>query len=75
MLRLSATFRGFVHHCLWGAWCVAELPLALVAISDLIPDWSPQHWNDHPARTQAIVIDTLARAQGRFAAPAHREEL
>jgi hypothetical protein len=53
---------------------IAALRLALVAISDLIPDWSLQHWNDHPARTQAGVIDTLARAQDRIGAPAHPEQ-
>jgi hypothetical protein len=53
---------------------IAELRLALVAISDLIPDWSLQDWNDHPTRTQGIVIDRLARAQGRIAASAHREQ-
>ena len=52
---------------------IAELRLALVAISDLIPDWSLRHWNDHPARTQASVIDTLARAQDRLAASAPPE--
>jgi hypothetical protein len=41
---------------------IAQLRLALVAISDLIPDWSLQHWNDHPARTQAGVVATLASA-------------
>jgi hypothetical protein len=53
---------------------IAELRLALVAISDLIPDWSLQHWNDHPARTQASVTETLARAHDRIAASAHREQ-
>jgi hypothetical protein len=53
---------------------IAELRLALVAISDLIPDWSLEHWNDHPRRTQATVTETLARAQDRIAAPAHPEQ-
>lgn len=44
---------------------IAELRLALVAISDLIPDWSLQHWNDHPARTQSTVVATLTSAQRR----------
>jgi hypothetical protein len=53
---------------------IAELRLALVAISEVIPDWSLEQWNDHCARTHAGVIDTLARAQGRIAASAHREQ-
>jgi len=44
---------------------IAELRLALVAISDLIPDWSLQRWNDHSAQTQADVVATLASAQRR----------
>lgn len=41
---------------------ITELRLALVAISDLIPDWSLQHWNDHPNRTQSGVLEMLAAA-------------
>ena len=41
---------------------IAELRLALVAISDLVPDWSLQYWNDHPNRTQSGVVQMLAAA-------------
>ena len=41
---------------------IAELRLALVAISELIPDWSLQHWNDQPKRTQTGVVEMLAAA-------------
>jgi len=41
---------------------VAELRLALVAISARIPDWSLQRWNDDPQRTQAGVVDMLSAA-------------
>jgi len=42
---------------------VAELRLALTAISDLIPDWSLQHWNDHPQRTATSVVEMLTAAR------------
>jgi hypothetical protein len=41
---------------------IAELRLALLAISDQIPDWSLQQWNDHPQRTQTGVAAMLAIA-------------
>ena len=41
---------------------IAELRLALLAISDQIPDWSLRQWNDHPERTQSGVVATLMRA-------------
>ena len=41
---------------------LTELHLALVAISDVIPAWTLQHWNDHPKRTQTGVIEMLAAA-------------
>ena len=53
---------------------IAELRLALVAIGDQIPDWSLEHWNDHPARTQAGVVATLARAQSRLSIAANHEQ-
>jgi hypothetical protein len=52
---------------------IAELRLALVAISDVIPDWSLQHWNDHTARTQAGIVDTLASAQRRHSISTHQQ--
>jgi hypothetical protein len=52
---------------------IAELRLALVAISDLIPDWSLQLWNDQPARTQSDVVMTLARAQRHDSLPTHKQ--
>jgi hypothetical protein len=52
---------------------IAELRLALIAISDLIPDWSLEHWNDHPARTQAGVVATLASAQRRVSISTHQQ--
>jgi len=53
---------------------VAELRLALVAISDQIPDWSLQRWNDHPERTQTGVAAMLTTAleDCRAAAADHR---
>jgi hypothetical protein len=53
---------------------IAELRLALIAVSDLIPDWSLQHWNDHPARTQADIVATLANAQRRCSISTHHEQ-
>jgi hypothetical protein len=41
---------------------LSQLHLALLAISELIPDWSLQHWNDNPQRTQAGVVQMLAAA-------------
>jgi hypothetical protein len=41
---------------------IAELRLALVSISDLVPTWSLQRWNDHPSRTQSGVVQMLAAA-------------
>jgi len=55
--------------------CIAQLRFALVAISDLIPDGSLQHWNDHPARTQADVVATLASAQRHGSISAHRRQI
>jgi hypothetical protein len=52
---------------------IAELRLALVAISDLIPDWSLQHWNDDPARAQSDVLATLASAQRNERVSTHRQ--
>jgi hypothetical protein len=52
---------------------IAELRLALVAISDLIPDWSLQRWNDHPARAQSDVVATLASAQRRVSISSHQQ--
>jgi hypothetical protein len=44
---------------------ITELRLALIAISELIPDWSLQRWNDDPSRTQAAVVEMLAAAHER----------
>lgn len=52
---------------------IAELRLALVAISDVIPDWSLEHWNDHPARAQRDVVATLASAQRRIGISNHQQ--
>ena len=52
---------------------IAELRLALVAISDLIPDSSLQLWNDHPARTQSAVVTTLTRAQRHDIISTHKQ--
>ena len=41
---------------------IAELRVALVALSDSIPDSSLQRWNDDRERTQAGVVATLATA-------------
>ena|SRR6266700_2364390 len=41
---------------------IAELRRALIAISELIPDWSLQHWNDDPQRTLTDVAEMLAAA-------------
>src|SRR5439155_15183392 len=41
---------------------VAELRVALVAISNLIPDWSLKQWNDQPAQIQTGVVEMLAAA-------------
>jgi hypothetical protein len=49
---------------------VAELRLALLAVSEVIPDWSLQQWNDDPRRTQAGVVEMLAAARERCAAAA-----
>jgi len=47
---------------------IAELRLALVAVSETLTAWSLEDWNDATERTQAEVIDTLAAAQRRCAA-------
>jgi hypothetical protein len=75
LLGALAAALGPPEHAPETAELIGEQRLALVAISDLIPDWSLQHWNDHPARTQASVIDTLAHTQGRIDVSADREEL
>jgi hypothetical protein len=74
LLGALAAALGAPEHTRETPGLIAELRLALVAISEVIPDWSLEQWNDHRARTQAGVIDTLARAQGRIAASAHREQ-
>ena len=45
---------------------IAELRLALLAISEQIPDWSLQQWNDHPQRTQAGVAAMLTTAHEQW---------
>jgi hypothetical protein len=71
---LAATLGAPDPHTPETAAVIAELRLALVAISDLIHDWSLQHWNDHPARTQAVVVAMLASAQRRLRSSARREQ-
>jgi hypothetical protein len=46
---------------------IAELRIALVAISETITSWSLESWNDDAARTQQDVIGTLAAALSRCA--------
>jgi hypothetical protein len=47
---------------------VAELRLALVAVSETISAWSLQGWNDEPDRTQAEVVEMLTAAHKRCTA-------
>jgi hypothetical protein len=47
---------------------IAELRLALVAVSETMTAWSLEDWNDDTERTQAEVIETLAAARRRCAA-------
>ena len=47
---------------------IAELRLALVALSETIGAWSLQDWNDATERTQTEVAETLAAARQRCVA-------
>ena len=44
---------------------IAELRLALEALSETMTAWSLKDWNDDGGRTQGEVLDTLTAAQRR----------
>ena len=44
---------------------IAQLRVALVALSQEISDWSLQAWNDDPQRTQAEVLEVLQASHRR----------
>jgi hypothetical protein len=54
---------------------LSHLRLALLAISEMIPDWSLQHWNDNPQRAQAGVVQMLAAAHDNCSTEAAHHQL